>query len=96
MKCNKETPHSDARYILNLLLADQSGGLWVSAFNEESRTLLGVDARDIRTYREHVLLLSFLPCKFSPDLSSPPPPLDLTVPPIYRTDLFALLCESFF
>ena len=46
-KCNKDYPQCVPRYILSVLIADSSSGIWLLLFNEHAEKLLGYKASQL-------------------------------------------------
>eukprot|EP00808_Paulinella_micropora_P019634 g74900.t1 len=46
-KCNKTYDHCIPRYILSMLVCDQSGSSWLTAFNDQAEMMLGKSAREM-------------------------------------------------
>jgi len=47
-KCMRSTPTPDYRYVLSVAVNDLSGSLYVNAFQEMGKELLGMDANDLK------------------------------------------------
>ncbi len=59
----------NARYIMQAKLLDQSGEAWVSAFNEQAETLLGVSADNLSEMRRQVFRFPICNSKYVMNLS---------------------------
>ncbi|KAG8623072.1 hypothetical protein KVT40_008048 [Elsinoe batatas] len=51
-KCDKSHPKPDYRYVMQLNVADHTGQLWLSCFDEVGRMVMGVSANDVQAARE--------------------------------------------
>ncbi|KAF2218452.1 replication factor-A C terminal domain-containing protein [Elsinoe ampelina] len=51
-KCDKSHPKPDYRYVMQLNVADYTGQLWLSCFDEVGRMVMGVPANDVQAARE--------------------------------------------
>lgn len=53
-KCQQSFPTCDYRYVMSISVADDSGQVWVNAFNESAQVILGKSAGEMMEYRENV------------------------------------------
>lgn len=51
-KCDKEYQDSNPRMILSVNVADWSNNIWVTLFDDEAQTLLGVNGREMKRLKE--------------------------------------------
>eukprot|EP01125_Pyxidicula_operculata_P000487 TRINITY_DN1050_c0_g2_i2.p1 TRINITY_DN1050_c0_g2~~TRINITY_DN1050_c0_g2_i2.p1 ORF type:complete len:178 (-),score=16.88 TRINITY_DN1050_c0_g2_i2:85-618(-) len=51
-KCNQTYHEFNARYVLNMLIADHTNAEWSSAFDDVGTTLLGRTANEVRILRD--------------------------------------------
>lgn len=51
-KCNEMTTAPHYRYLLSLVLQDETGSVWLSCFDREGEKILGVPAREMQKMRE--------------------------------------------
>lgn len=51
-KCDKTHPRPQYRYMMSINVSDHTGQMWLSAFDDHGRLLLGMDADQIMAWKE--------------------------------------------
>jgi replication factor A1 len=51
-RCDKTHPHANWRYIMSVNVSDHTGQLWLSAFDDTGKLILGVDANEVTRLKD--------------------------------------------